>query len=334
MIGLDRLFLRTLMKYSLTILLLLATIVLQAQFFNKVNWEDNRHQLEVGSGTSNFLGDLGGKDARGTNDLQDLEPSEYNFGAFIGYKYTIFPKFYGRVNFTYARVSGSDELTAEAFRRNRNLHFRSNIWELSMLAEYEIPINFRKGHIHDLRGVKGWKNGGSSLFVFVGIGAFHFNPQAQLDGTWYYLHPLRTEGQGLPNGPEEYRRVALSVPFGGSFTKRLSPQFSLGFELSYRFTSTDYIDDVSTEYYNPYDIALFNDENPEVAAYFSNPALGVAEEGQPNYVTAPGQQRGDPENDDGWMIFTVKGQYLLGNGYRSPRSQFRRYRAKPLKRRK
>ena len=99
------------MKASFTLLLLLATAGLQAQFFNKVNWEDNRHQLEVGTGASNFLGDLGGKDATGTNDLQDLEPTEYNFGAFIGYKYTILPKFYGRANLTYARVSGSDALT-------------------------------------------------------------------------------------------------------------------------------------------------------------------------------------------------------------------------------
>lgn len=298
----------------------------QAQFFNKVNWKDNRHQLEFGLGVSNFLGDLGGKDDIGTNDLADLERSEFNLGGFIGYKYAIYRRFYGRLDFTYAKVSGDDRLTQERFRNNRNLHFKSNLFEVALLAEFEIPLNFRKGHVHDIKGVRGWSNGGSSLFVFAGVGAFYFNPKAELEGTWYELHGLRTEGQGLPGGVDEYRRVALSFPVGFSLTKRLSPQFSMGLELSYRYTTTDYIDDVSTSYYNPYDVELYSESNGEVAAYLSNPALGVAQGGLANNVTAPGQQRGDETDDDGWMLLTIKGQYLLGEGYKSPQRKFRKSR--------
>ena len=320
------------MRKQLLILLLVLPFLsgsLNAQFFNKVNWQENRHQLELGLGTSNFLGDLGGKDAIGTNDLQDLEISQFRFGFFIGHKYTLYKKLYLRSNFTFSRVSGDDNLTEERFRHNRNLHFRSNIFELNVMAEYEIPINFRKGHIYDLKGVNGWKAKGASFFVFAGVGVFYFNPKAQIDGQWIELRPLRTEGQGLPGGPKQYKRVSVSIPIGLSLTKRISDVLSLGIEVSYRYTFTDYIDDVSTVYYNPYDIALYNDNGQaDAAAYLSNPSLGLEQGGVGNYATAPGQQRGDETDDDGYMLITLKAQYLLkDNGPRrkgARRKKFKR----------
>lgn len=277
----------------------------------------------MGLGVSNFLGDLGGKDAIGTDDLQDLEKTEFHFGGYIGYKYTLFKKLYLRADFSYARVSGNDKLTAEDFRQNRNLNFRSNIFELAAMIEYEIPINLRKGHIYDIKGLKPWKDGRSSFFLFAGVGAFYFNPKSMLDDQWIELQPLRTEGQGLPGGPDEYNRVSISLPIGAAITKRLAPSFSMGFEVSYRYTFTDYIDDVSTVYYNPEDVALYNQEGlGDVAAYLSNPALGQAQGGLPNYVTAPGQQRGDETDDDGFMLITLKAQYLLeDDGYRGHRKR-------------
>ena len=68
--------------------------------------------------------------------------------------------------------------------------------------------------------------------------------------------------------------------------------------MTHRFTFTDYIDDVSTVYY-PRGI-LASEVGPE-AAYFSNPQLGNLWNG----VTAPGQQRGDPTDNDGYMFLTA-----------------------------
>lgn len=299
-------------RFILTYIFITATVFGYAQFFNKTNWDEYRHQLEYGVGLSNFLGDLGGKDAIGTDDLQDLEKSEFNLGFYIGYKYTLYRKLYLRTDLSFARVSGDDKLTAEPFRQNRNLSFRSNIYEFAALFEFEIPINFRKGHIYDIKGAKPWKDGGSSFFIFAGVGVFHFNPQTYVEGRWVDLKPLRTEGQGLPGGAKEYSRINFSIPLGLSVTKRLGERYSMGIELSYRYTFTDYIDDVSTTYYNPYDIELYNEtEDAQLAAYLSNPSLGLANDGKGNNVTAPGQQRGDPTDNDGFMLLTVKGQYHL-----------------------
>lgn len=299
-------------RLFLTYILVLTAMLSQAQFFNRVDWRLNRHQLELGLGASNFLGDLGGKDAIGTNDFQDLELPLTNFGIMIGYKYALYRKLHLRTNITYGTLKGDDKLTKEPFRENRNLNFRSRLWEFSALLEYEIPLNLRKGHIYDIKGVKGWKNGGSSLYVFVGLAAFHYNPKAYLDGEWIALRPLRTEGQGLPGGPKEYKKWALGIPVGLALSKRVGRRISLSLEANYRFTNTDYIDDVSTKYYNPYELSLYVEDGYEqIAAYLSNPALGPAQGGLYNRVTATGQQRGDVKDDDGYMFLLLKMQYLL-----------------------
>lgn len=300
------------MRSSLILIFTALSCSVNAQFFNKVDWRLNRHQVELGLGVSNFLGDLGGKDAIGTNDLQDLELVETNFAMTIGYKYTLYRKLYLRTNFSYGTVSGDDKLTEEPFRMNRNLNFRSRIFEGTAMLEYEIPISTRKGHIYDIKGAKGWKNGGSSFYIFAGIGAFRYNPQTNLNGEWIDLRPLRTEGQGLPGGPEEYGKWGINIPLGLALSKRISRRSSLALELTYRYTFTDYIDDVSTSYYNPYALAAYAEDGYEdIAAYLSNPSLGMEQGGMPNRVTAPGQQRGDVKDDDGYMFAFLKYQYLL-----------------------
>lgn len=303
-----------------------------AQFFDKDNWQDNRHQLSIGIGASNFLGELGGKDDIGTDDFKDLELSETGFAAFIGYKYALYKQIYLRGDFTFAQLKGDDKLTAEPFRQNRNLNFKSNIWEFALMAELELPINKKKGHIYDIKGARGWRYRGSSFYLFGGIGVFHYNPKTMLDGQWVELRPLRTEGQGLPEGPDEYGKFSMCIPLGLAYSMRLSHQMSLGLEVAYRYTFTDYIDDVSTDYFDPNDIQLYvGGDEGDVAYYLSNPALGPAQGGLGSYVTAPGQQRGDPTDDDGYMMAYLKVHILLADQYQNKFNPKRR-RYKPPRR--
>jgi hypothetical protein len=295
-----------------TYTLLIISNLCFGQFFNRIDWKLNRHQLELGLGAANFLGDLGGKDGIGTNDFQDLELPMTRFGFTAGYKYTLYKKLYLRTDFSYGTLAGDDKLTKEPFRANRNLHFRSRIYELAAMLEFEIPINLKRGHIYDIKGVKGWKNRASSFYIFAGIGGFHYNPKAQADSNWVALRPLRTEGQGLNGGPERYRKIGLCIPVGLAISKRITHQMSIGLEANFRFTNSDYIDDVSTEYFNPYEIAIYAPDGYEdVAAYLSNPALGLPQGGLPNKVTAAGQQRGDVNDDDAYMFVLFKMQYLI-----------------------
>jgi hypothetical protein len=307
---------RAIRQIQIITLLLLAFTSVRAQFdfFPEVDYKEHPDHFHIGFGTSNFLGDLGGKNGIGTNDFRDLEVSQFNFATMMGYRHAFLKNLYGRADFAYGKVSGSDGLTKEGFRNNRNLNFKSNIVEVDAMAELWILIKNRKGHQYDLERVEAksgpWKIQSIYMTVFGGLGLFHFNPKAYCEGEWIALQPLHTEGQGLPGGPKEYKLWQVNIPVGVSLMMRLHKQMSFGLEASYRYTFTDYIDDCSTKYYNPSDIALAAPKGMgDVAAYLSNPALGVANGGKPNYVTAVGQQRGDSTDRDGYFYIMLKMDY-------------------------
>jgi hypothetical protein len=296
-----------------------AAILLRAQtfdFFSEEAYLKNPNHIEFGLGVTNFLGDLGGKDAVGTNDFRDLEFTEFNFGGFVGYRHAFFNNIYGRVDLSYGRVSGDDKLTKEVFRNNRNLSFRSDIFEVDLMGEFFMRIGAKKGHQYKLKvedsEANPWHVRGSYLTVFGGLGVFHFNPKTQVQGRWVNLHPLSTEGQGLPGGPEPYKLWQLNIPVGIDYMLRIHRLWSFGIEATYRYTFTDYIDDVSTSYYDPNEIALYvGEQNGDVAAYLSNPSLGLHNEGKPPYVTSVGQQRGDESDNDGYFYVMFKVDYLI-----------------------
>ena len=154
-----------------------------------------------------------------------------------------------RGRLTYGILAGNDNLTTEVFRQNRNLSFKSDVYEASLVYELHL-YSEELGHVYDLRGVKGTKSSRVGFYLFAGIGAFYFDPKAQLENKWVRLKPLGTEGQGLPGGAREYSNFQVCVPMGIGLRKALSKQISIGAELQYTKTFTDYVDDVSTIYYD------------------------------------------------------------------------------------
>ena len=118
----------------------------------------------------------------------------------------------------------------------RNLSFQNNITEWNLLAEY----TFLGYHTKEIFSVS-----------VCGIAVFHNNPYAyDTLGQKTYLRPLSTEGEGLPQypGQKPYSQTQFSIPFGGGIKFRMSESVVLGWELGFRKTFTDYIDDVSTFY--------------------------------------------------------------------------------------
>ena len=158
-----------------------------------------RHHLELGVGTTNFLGDLGGKDAIGTNDLRDLEWSQFHLAAMAGYRYQFAKPLFLRIDAAYGKLTGDDKLTKEPFRMNRNINFKTTLVELNAMVEFKVRLGGKKGHQYRMKRVNSdsgpWRYRGSYLSLFAGVGVFHFNPKTELDGEWIELRPLRTEGQ-------------------------------------------------------------------------------------------------------------------------------------------
>src|ERR1019366_742244 len=193
-----------------------------------------------GFGASNFLGDLGGANQIGTHFVKDFEFSMTRPSAQIGYRYRFQKRWAVKVGVYWQLVSGADRLTTEPFRQNRNLSFRSNIFELSGQAEYYFTKQ-QVGRHYKIKHAKGMKNFNLQGYIFLGFGGFFFNPKAQYDGKWIALQPLGTEGEGLPGGGKKYSRVSVCIPYGLGFKKALSDEWTIGLEVGMRQTFTDYI---------------------------------------------------------------------------------------------
>lgn len=305
-------------KHTLPLLALLAccglSSTVSAQYFrNSSYWKTHRKEITFGLGVTNFLGELGGRDQIGSPFVWDLEFSQTKPAVSLGYRYYVAKAVSVRFNGTYGILAGNDNLTQETFRHNRNLSFKSNIIEAQLCLEWH-PFQEQPGHMYDLRGVKGMAPSRMGLYFFAGVGGFHFNPKTQFDGVWVELQPLGTEGQGLPDGPEEYTLNQFCIPMGVGIRKALNKTMTIGLELQYTKTFTDHIDDVSGSYYDRDAIAQ---ARGPVAAYLSDPSLGEVP-GQTN----TGQQRGFPDHNDGYIFLKAQLHYKLFK-YRSGNKKYR-----------
>src|SRR4030095_6462599 len=89
-------------------------------------------------------------------------------------------------------------------------------------------------------------------YVLGGAGIYHFDPEAKdVDGRWVKLHPLHLEGQGFPQYPESkpYELTQMNLLIGGGAKYYLKDNLYIGFEILHRQLFTDYVDDVSHDYY-------------------------------------------------------------------------------------
>jgi hypothetical protein len=287
--------------------------VCHSQGFTRPNdWKKYRKELVFQGGASGFLGDLGGLNKIGT----DFSPVDIEFvltrPAFsLAYRYKFAKNFNVHTSLNYLLVAGDDKLTTEPFRNNRNLNFKSNIFELAVRAELSLFAS-RVGHRYGIKKTLSRRHKGKSseFIVFAGVGGFYFNPKGKnpSTGRWEKLYPLRTEGQGLPGGPKKYSRISISIPVGIAYRVVLNKLWCVGIEASYRKTFTDYIDDVSTTYYPNKTLQL--DTYGIKSLTFSDPSKGDI----PN-ATAPngdgtGAQRGDKEKDAFMSVQVTVGRFF------------------------
>jgi len=277
----------------------------------KARWKAYRYEWSFGIGASNFLGDLGGADDIGTNGLKDLEMKLSRPALTVGFRYKITQVLSLHSHLTYGQLRGDDKLTKEFFRNNRNLNFKTDILEANLNFEAAL-ISQKEGSLYRLRGIRRTTTFEGSVYAFMGIGMFRFNPKGEFDGEWYELQPLGTEGQGISEVREPYKLTQMCIPFGIGARYFFNRRFGVGIELGLRKTFTDYIDDVSKTYY---DNDAIRQKNGPIAAYLADPSIS-AQSGQAGQeiFTMPGEQRGDPRDNDAYMFAFVSIHYKIRTG--------------------
>lgn len=301
-------------KIKNTSFLILALFILLPSIADAQRWKRFRRQLTGGIGVTNFLGELGGGEDIGRAGPWDLDLAATRPSLTIGYRYQINSYFFLRSNLTWGILKGSDENAGDEARLGRNLSFRSAFADVNVMGEFYFIQNAR-GNLYRSRGVRGRNGLSLDIYAFAGIGLMYFNPKAEYNGQWVALQPLGTEGQGLPGQPVKYSRFTINVPYGIGIGKTIDRYWSFNVELIIRQTFSDYIDDVSGNYYGRENLRRDMSANGasaadiERAVALSDPNIyhtldGYSYDSQPD-MGATGEVRGNPDNNDSFMTGMV-----------------------------
>ena len=273
-----------------------------------------RYNLGFGvrGGVANYLGDIGGGDiARPFVFNLELKDTRWSTGAFVRYRFH--PLFGYQGGFTYARVQGADADSENPARQGRNLSFKNDVLCIDNKLEFYPP----QLTMSDV-GRRGRYRTDFKTYLFVGVGAIYHSPKALYNGEFVKLRPLKTEGVS-------YSPFSLSIPIGSGFYFTYRKQHRFGFELSWNYTFTDYIDDVSGYYVNPSDMSdnplapILANRNPELA-YSEGSAYPARANYGPSNPTSQSQnifnKRGEPQNDN-FILMTVSYSFVIksNNGF-------------------
>ncbi|MFN6946924.1 MAG: DUF6089 family protein [Cytophagaceae bacterium] len=255
-----------------------------------------------------FQGDIG------------THPSLLRPGLGLHINRQVSPRSHIMIELNWARLIGDDYISTfqnkelEHFMYTRNLHFRNDIKELAVIGQLDLIPSLdhdRKRPIYN-------------IYFLYGLIIFHHNPKAKdVDGRWVDLRPLRTENR-------QYSAINLAIPLGAGFRYKINIQWDVEFEASYRFTSTDYLDDVSRRYPFPEQLGssrvrqLSNRSGEEVSAFSGRPRdmeflseLGnqIVEDEESGYRYAsnhaPGTERGSRFGWDSYVMCNIRIRYNI-----------------------
>jgi len=245
-------------------------------------------------GAAQYFGDLNPNPRFNTPNLAVSGFFRKNFNNYVAL----------RVAGSYAYLAYSDRYNGyNEFMYRRNLSFNTNIWELAVQGDF----NF-------LQFIPGSDFHRYTPYITFGVGVFNYDPYAYFQGQKVYLRQLGTEGQGSAAYPDRkpYGSMAVCFPFGVGFKYSLNQHVNVGFEVLYRFTTTDYIDDVSKTYAPNAQLQYLPDGSPTLWYAMQDRSY---ETGEP--IGIQGRQRGYSNQKDGYLTAQLFVSFNL-LGYKCP----------------
>jgi len=272
----------------------------------------------------NYYGDIAPQPKRVSTDISFTRPA-------LGFSFThrFGPRYSLQAQFMYGTLKGSDKESADLtdqdngkYRYYRNLSFRNRIKELSLVAYFDL---FENDATYVSR-VK-W-----TPYAYLGVAGFLHNPQAQTStGEWVDLRPLGTEGQYSTLDPTDanygikpYSKLQVAIPFGIGARFRLNEVMDLWADLGFRYTFTDYLDDVSRNYV---DLGVFSSDLARSMSYRSGELPASERPADVSYLGRdgvtynvisgfgsefPDNVRGSKSNRDIYMVTTIRVTYIIG----------------------
>lgn len=266
---------------------------------------EHKGEVGIGIGGAQYFGDLNPYNKINQVGLSGTLFYLHNFNNYFGAKLT-----FG------AGHLGYDDLKN---KRNyayykRNLSFNDNVYEFTLSGSFNF-FNF-------IPGIKGHR---FTPYMTLGIGVINYNPYTYLDVNdqlqKVYLRPLGTEGQKSDNvvvDGKSYKSLAAVFPLTFGFKYAVTEHLNVFTEFGYRFTTTDYLDDVSTTYAG---LNAFTPQNYKGSATNAWYARALQDRssaiGAGNAIGTAGQQRGKSAAKDSYLFGQI-GISININGYKCP----------------
>lgn len=261
----------------------------------------------INLGGANYLGEIGGYDGEAQPFILDMNIQQTQFAVGGFYRYTFSRNIAAKVSLNFLRIEGADSLSRAPARVGRNLSFRTDIFEAILTGEYNFytmsDISRRSRQRIDFKA-----------YAFAGIGAIYYVPYGQFNNEWYSLRPLQTEGK-----QNAYDEIALVVPLGVGADFTVNRKLRFGMEIGYRFSTTDYLDDVSTRYAKDEDLPF---AESFIFANRSDEAFRRGDADLPDRGHyGPNSIRGNPDNNDGYLMVQLSCSYVIkgANDFSKPR---------------
>jgi hypothetical protein len=277
-------------------------------------------EFGVMTGASNYLGEIGGREKKARPWILDLKMAKTRWNESVYMRYKFHPSLSVRLAANYLRIEGADKASLNPGRRYRNLSFRNDIYDFETTLQWQFYDSKQPIGVYSRTSVY------FAAYIFAGAGVFHHNPKTYYQGSWVDLQPYKTEGVS-------YSKFGYCVPLGLGFYVTLNKRrraHRIGLEINWRYTNTDYLDDISTTYKDPADlpsstsVALSN-RNPELAKQPDGMSKNYGWQGTlPDGTAVNKAPRGNPNNKDSYISINVTYGMVLKANYR--RSKGRRIR--------
>ncbi len=283
----------------------------------------------------NYYGDLAPRPGIGSTDISFTRPGfSGSFSHRFGPRYTLSTGLmWGTLRGSDAESADRGDLDNGVFRYRRNLSFRNQIKELSVVGVFDL-----------------FPNNGSYMsrvawtpYAFIGLAVFHHNPRGLAPATdlsgnrlseagqWVQLRPLGTEGQyatldptDLNAGIKPYSTISFAIPFGLGARLRLNEVMDISADIAFRYTFTDYLDDVSQNYV---DLGVLSSPLAKAMSYRGNELPAEDRPTSTSYIgrdgisytviTGYGQEqfynmRGSKKDRDIYMVTSIRISYIIG----------------------
>lgn len=249
-------------------------------------------EVGIGLGTAHYFGDL--------NPEGGLSPVHYSAGLF-------YQRYMGnyiamRLSVNYIHLAASDKDNQSDAYHGRGLDFTNNVMELTLTGSF----NF-------FRYAPGVAGHSFTPYVGLGIGGIYTDPYTKTDqGEKVKLRKLGTEGQNstTPHDGKKYGPLAMVFPLSVGVRQALSPKLNIFAEATYRFTKTDYLDDVSTTYAGK---EAFDPANYKSSPGQAAEALELQDRNLDGKPRMQGWQRGNSLASDRYLTLQIGLSFNFGS---------------------